>query len=403
MALVMAYYSSRNIFSPIFIFSIFIIPAVLASQYEVKLLMTIGVVFLSLGSMLHEKVYKGQIRRVLANFRASKIHLGFKQIGSFRLTFKILTAVVILGSVYYFYKVGVSLFADEVGLARLVQRHAVSGSYFFQRLFRVLGPILCIIYFLSQDVEGLKKYYKKHYMVALFLLISAFLVFTGLRGNLITFMFTPFLIVIGLRDGKPKLKTIVPIFLFALLGGILLTDLIYGGIPLLAILMLIIERLSGAATDGIHQMFYTDVPQNGFYGFQLFFNDLTSVFSKLGLTSTYQMNYSAYLAEQMLGNRYNGEAAAVYFMGEFYAAFGYSGVVIGSMIYGLFFQFVYVRLINGPKTILRLSFYSYTLAVFVMILGGPTVSMFFDYIITISIFFISYALAPSFYRMVLKR
>jgi oligosaccharide repeat unit polymerase len=399
----MAFYSSRNIFSPIFIFSIFIIPAVLASQYEIKMLMTIGVVFLSLGSLMHEKVYKGHMMRVLTNFRASKTQLGFKEVGSFRLTFKILIAVVFLGSAFYFYKVGVSLFADEVGLSRLVQRHAVPGSYLFQRLFRVLGPILCIIYFLSQDVEELKKYYKQRYMVALFLLISAFLVFTGLRGNLITFMFTPFLVVLGLKDGKPKLKTIVSIFLFALFGGIVLTDLIYGGIPLLAILILIIERLSGAATDGIHQMYNTDVPQNGFYGFQLFFNDLTSIFSKLGLTSVDQMNYSAYLAEQMLGSRYNGEAAAVYFMGEFYAAFGYPGVVIGSIIYGFFFQFVYVRLIKGPKTILRLSFYSYTLAVFVTILGGPTVSMFFDYIITISIFFLCYAVAPSVYRMVLKQ
>ncbi|MDA9096186.1 hypothetical protein N9J88_07320, partial [Porticoccaceae bacterium] len=262
-ALIMAFYSSRNIFSPIFIFSIFIIPAVLASQYEIKMLMTIGVVFLSLGSLMHEKVYKGHMMRVLTNFRASKTQLGFKEVGSFRLTFKILIAVVFLGSAFYFYKVGVSLFADEVGLSRLVQRHAVPGSYLFQRLFRVLGPILCIMYFLSQDVEELKKYYKQRYMVALFLLISAFLVFTGLRGNLITFMFTPFLVVLGLKDGKPKLKTIVSIFLFALFGGIVLTDLIYGGIPLLAILILIIERLSGAATDGIHQMYNTDVPQNG--------------------------------------------------------------------------------------------------------------------------------------------
>lgn len=399
----LAYYSSRNFFSPIFIFSIFIIPAVLASQYEVKLLMTIGVVFLSLGSMLHEKVYKGQMSRVLTNFRASKIHLGFREIGSFRFTFKILLAMVFFGSAFYFYMVGVSLFADEVGLSRLVQRHAVSGSYLFQRLFRVLGPILCIVYYLSQDVEGLKQYYRRRYMVMLFLLISAFLVFTGLRGNLITFMFTPFLVVIGLKDNRPKLKTIISIFMFALLAGIVLTDLLYGGIPLLAILVLIVERLSGAATDGIHQMYFSDVPQNGFYGFQLFINDLASIFSKLGLISGDQMNYSAYLAKQMLGSKYNGEAAAVYFMGEFYAAFGYPGVVVGSMIYGFFFQFVYVRLIKGPKTILRVAFYSYTLAVFVTILGGPSVSMFFDYIITISIFFACYAAAPSFYKMVLSR
>jgi hypothetical protein len=258
------------------------------------------------------------------------------------------------------------------------------------------------MYFLSQDVEELAKYYKTRYMVFLFVSVSAFLIFTGIRGNLITFMFTPFLVAIGLKNHKPKIKTIGPIFLFALAGGIVMTDLMYGGLPILDILMLIIERLSGAATDGIHQMYFSDVPQNGFYGFQLFFDDLISIFSKLGLTSIDQMNYSAYLAEQMLGSRYNGEAAAVYFMGEFYAAFGYSGVVVGSMFYGFFFQFVYVKLIKGPKTILRLSFYSYTLAVFVTILGGPTVSMFFDYIITISIFFLCYAVAPSVYRMVSK-
>jgi hypothetical protein len=112
----MGFYSSRNIFSPIFIFSVFIIPAVLASQYEVKILMTIGVLFLSFGSMLHEKVYKGHMRRTLTNFKTAKTQLGFRAVGSFRLTFKIMMAVVFLGSTFYFYNVGVSLFAEEVGL-----------------------------------------------------------------------------------------------------------------------------------------------------------------------------------------------------------------------------------------------------------------------------------------------
>lgn len=372
--------------TPIPMYGLFVAPAMLAAHPKVALIMALGILGMSVGALFVNLLMNVRVRRRLKHFRRSELMLGFKSRKHFLCAFWSLNALVLAGSAYYFGSVGIALFADEVGLARLTERHAVSGSYFFQRLFRVLGPVLLFIYLCSRNVRETAHSYKIWIYSILLLMIASFLVFTGLRGNLITFLFTPLVILLALKDEAFNVRVGLTYFSLALAAGILITNLMYGGVGIFQALILILGRLSGAATDGIGYAVLYDIPQNGFRGLEVMYADILSIFSKLGLYSGKVSNYSAYIAEQLLGERYNGEAAAVYLSGELYASAGFLSLLIGSFLTGIFIQTLYLLLICGPKTILRISFGCYGLGVLVTILGGPTTSMLIDYSITLSAF-----------------
>jgi hypothetical protein len=392
---VLSYLSGKTIFSPLFIFTIFIMPAAFSAQEDVGFLMGLGILFLNFGGFFYSKMKVKNIKQARSFFINKKLKLGFSSPTIFTFTLKFITFFAILLSLYYYYKVGISLFADEVGSARLENRHAVSGSYVYQRLFRVFLPILCLIYYLFKFNKQLAPYYKNIYFIILMITVVFLLSATGLRGNIILFLFTPFVIIFGLLSDKLELKLIIKLFFLALAMGLFITHLMYGTSNIFIIIDLMIKRLTVFATDGIEYMLLLDVPANGHYYLSLYFNDILSIFSKLHLISGDFQNYSAYMASEMLGDRYNGEAAAVYYMGELYAAGGYFFVIFGSMLYGVLIQYFYIKTILGKKTIVRLASSAYFMGVIVTILGGPSLSMTIDYSITILSFYVSIVLTYS--------
>lgn len=400
LALFISYKASKNIFAPLFIFSMFAFPATMSAKPYVAEILVIGVLCLNIGGYMIAKIIVRDIKCSTIKYQKSMIKSGYRENRFLLIGFIIYCFTAIVISSYYFSKVGISLFADEVGLARLTARHNVSGSYIFQRFFRVLLPIMCIFYYLLQFNSDTRKYYKTFILVALILITSSLLVFTGLRGNLITFMFTPFLIATGLATEKTGTKSILMLFLLALLGGVLITKLMYGDIQLVDIFFLIVARLSGAATDGIEYSVYSDIPRHGYYFGQTYLDDLLSMASKLKIIDSDAMNYSAYTASKLLGSRYNGEAAAIYFAGELYANFSIIGVIIGSLIMGAIVNYFYIKTLIMPKTIIRLSFMAYFLGVLTIILGGPSLSMFIDYSITVGGFMLGMKVLGSFYTLI---
>jgi hypothetical protein len=379
----LSFLANRTILHPLFLFTMFVMPATISAQEDVGILMSIGVLFLNLGGFVYSKLRIKNITKTRNLFIGRKMELGFSSPVIFGLTLKFITFFVILFSFYYYYKVGISLFAEEVGLARLESRHAVSGSYVYQRFFRVFLPIICLIYYLSKFNSQLKNYYKNSYFIILIVMTTLLLSFTGIRGNIILFLFTPFVVLFGLLNDKLKLIPIMQLFLLSLFIGSFITYLMYGTANIFMIMELIIKRLTVGATDGIEYMLLADVPANGHYYISIYLNDVMSIFSKLRLIDGQVQNYSAYMASEMLGDRYNGEAAAVYFMGELYASGGYLLVIFGSMFYGIIIQFIYIKTLLGSKTVIRLASSVFFMGVMVTILGGPTLSMIIDYSITI--------------------
>ena len=99
----------------------------------------------------------------------------------------------------------------------------------------------------------------------------------------------------------------------------------------------------------------------------------------------------------MLGERYNGEQASIFVMGELYANFGYLGLIIGSFVLGIILQKSYISILYRKKTVLFLPIFIYFLSLFIAILGGPTLSMLIDYTGTVFIFFILLIFSISFF------
>jgi oligosaccharide repeat unit polymerase len=393
LGLILLYLNTRNLFSFQFMFAGVSLPPALTSSDTVGWLMAIGVLFLGIGGWLYNFITRVNPKRQLERFRNAPISLGIYPKQVFMIVFALVLCVALAGSLFYFYKVGVSLFADEVGYARLINRHGVSGSFVYQRLFRVFLPILCMMYFLMGRSDDTKKYYNPLLFLILILTTITLLVFTGMRGNVVIFMFFPFLALIGLYSGKINLLSIVYIISGTFVSGMIVTVLMYPQLSFIELILLIFARISSSATDGLSYMAHVDISENGLYYGKTYFNDVMSLFYKLGATTEEHLTYGASLAQRMLGDRYNGEQAAVYYMGELFANFGYPGLIIGSTFLGMFLQRLYNKILLASKDILFLSTKIYFCALFLAILGGPTLSMFLDYAITSSIFLAIFLLA----------
>jgi oligosaccharide repeat unit polymerase len=384
-AVFIIYLNTSNIISYIMLLVLFMTPACLTADEEVGFVLAISMFMVSAGGYCFNFINKIRIKSLLKDFKERDIKINFNSTRRFILAIYLLSSIAIIGSIYYFMKIGIPLFAEEVGLERLLARHNVQGSYLYQRLFRVILPISCLCYYLYRYEIGKGN---KYILFFLIVITSAFLMFTGLRGNLITFMFTPFLILMGMISKKISIKVLFSLFSLGILGGVLISALMYKNSDPIFLIFLILERLGGGATDGISVVIESDVVNNGFYYGSTWINDISSLFFKLGLISAEVLNYSAYIAELMLGERYNGEQAAVYIFGEFYANFGFYGNIIGSFILGLILQNIYVHVLRSSKNLLRISIYSYFQASLIMIIGGPSVTMAIDYIVSIGIFYI---------------
>ena len=384
-AIFLIYFNTRNITCYIMLLVLFITPVSLAAYEDVGFVLATSMLMVGAGGYCFNSINNIRVKKILKDFRGRDVKIGFKSTDQFIAAIYLLTFFAIMGSIYYFMKVGISLFSEEVGLDRLLARHAVEGSYFYQRLFRVFLPIFCLCYYLYRYEIG-----KGNKCVFYFLIIvtSLFLAFTGMRGNLITFIFTPFVILIGMVSKKINIKGLLSLFALGISGGMLISALMYKNSNVLFLLVLIIERLGGGASDGISLVIQEDIVNNGYYYGSTWVNDISSVLFKLGFIPTEVLNYSAHIAKLMLGDSYNGEHAAVYIFGEFYANFGFYGNIVGSFILGFILQNIYVRSLKFSKNILRVSIYAYFQASLILIIGGPSASMAVDYVLTIGILYL---------------
>lgn len=371
---------------------LFMVPVCISAHEDVGFVLAVSMLMIGVGGNVYNILNGIRIKKIKKIFREKKLKFGFNSEKNFIFSIYLIGVLSITGSIYYFMNVGISLFAEEVGLERLLSRHAVTGSYLYQRLFRVFLPVLCLIYYIYVFNIGRGN---KYILYVLILITSSLLIFTGMRGNIITFIFTPFIILMGLISDKVSIKALLSLFIMGVVGGMLISALMYKNSDLIFLLILILERLGGGASDGITLVIQNDVIENGYYYGETWINDIISIFSKLGYTSTETLNYSAHIARLMLGDRYNGEQAAVYIFGEFYANFGFYGNVVGSFIIGAILQKIYINAFETKKTILRLACYSYFHASLILIIGGPSSSMAIDYIITIGALYLLISLLSS--------
>lgn len=385
----LTYVSVRNFLSFKILFLIWTFPAAVSAYSEVFYIMSLAAFFFGMGAFAYNTASFASTKKLLINYRNQKFEMSYRPGQAFISIIFLLSVIFIGASIFYFYSVGISLFGDEVGFDRLVNRHAVSGSYIYQRIFRVFLPIICLVYFCMGYSESYKKYYKRLIFILLVLISFLFLVFTGMRGNTLIFMFFPFLVLFGyLPSGTSSFLLILRITFVTFISGMIVSKAMYPELPLSELLLLIFARVTTGATDGISYMVTIDVPINGFYFGETYFNDFMSLFSKLGLTFNEYMTYGSYLAQSMLGDRYNNEQASIFFSGELFANFGYPGVIVGSFIVGALLQAIYLKTLKTRKDVVLTPILSYFSALFLAILGGPTISMLLDYFITIFSFII---------------
>lgn len=394
---VLIYRNTRNLLSFQLLFAFVSLPPAIASSNLVGWLMAIGIFFIGIGGWLYNLLLRFKTRQRLEAFRAEPLNLGVYPKRAFIVMLVVITCLAVGGSIFYFYKVGISLFAEEVGYSRLVNRHAVSGSFVYQRLFRVFLPIICIVYFLMGRCKDTKRYYNTTLFSALVLVTGALLIFTGMRGNVVIFLFYPMMAVYGLYSNTANFSKILILTVTTFCFGFYVTVLMYPVLSSSELLLLIMARVSSSATDGLSYMAHVDVVQNGYYYGETYFNDVMSLFYKLGLTDKVYTNYGAFLAQSMLGDRYNGEQAAIYFMGELFANFGYIGLAIGSTFLGMFLQKLYINMLVGSKDVLFLACKIYFCAMFLAILGGPSISMFIDYAVSVSAFLVIFLMGVMFF------
>lgn len=382
--LLLVYKATASVLAFPFLFWVFTTPVAFASDAAVGSVFSVGALCWGGGAIIANAVTGFHPVEAIRAYRLRPVGFGVSSGHALYLTLLVSFGVATLLSLYYYSQVGISLFSGgDVGYERLVRRHATEGSYALQRVFRVTMPIICIAFFAMRYCDQTRRYYSNAKFAIAILFTSALLIFTGMRGNLIIFMFTPFLVALGLVDARLKLRSIFYALVLTVGGGLVVTTLMYPDLPVAELLTVVAERISAGASDGIWYVVSEDYQSRGPYFGMTYVNDLTSLFYKLGLVGTPAVTYGAQLAEAMLGDAYNGEQAAVYFLGELYANFGLAGVYVGSALVGFLVQLLYRAILRGRKTILSFSARVYFCALILPVLGGPTLSMLLDYTITV--------------------
>jgi oligosaccharide repeat unit polymerase len=357
---------------------------VYSADPTVRGVFVVGIFFWGIGALLINTLTGFRPARAVMVYRLRPVTCGVTSARNLYVTLVVAFGVATLLSLYYYSQVGISIFHDEVGYERLVRRHATGGSYVLQRVFRVMMPILCVAYFGMRYCASTRRYYSNLKFAMAVLVTSAFLLFTGMRGNLIIFLFMPFLVALGLIDPNLRIRNLILALILTFMGGYIVTALMFPDLSSGDLMMVIAERISTGASDGIWYVITEDYETNGPYWGMTYANDLMSLLYKLGLMNSEAMAYGAKLAESMLGSAYNGEQAAVYYLGELYANFGMSGVVVGSVFIGAALQIFYRSLLRRRKSVLYFGASVYFGALILPILGGPTLSMLVDYTITVS-------------------
>ena len=347
---------------------------------------------LSLGCVIYNKLYGVNIKGLLKTSHSTNFHSYTRSPVAMRWTAYILGFVSILLSIAYFRQVGISLFADNVGTARLDNRNAASGSFLYQRVFRILFPLV-ILYFYGLWVIRTKSLSIQFIRIStIFFLIfltlgTLFLAFTGMKANVFMFLLFPILIFHNLYIAK------ISIFRSILLVSVALAVLLYlikKFIPdgsLFDLLGFLLFRVGSGATDGLHYIIHTYEPRVGLQLGSTIINDIQSLFGKLGIPVFSDQSLGQQIAKDLLGQRYNGEQAAVTLAGELYLNFGYLGLIIGSVAIGSLLQWIYVTSLKSKANFLRAIFLAYTQAITLMVLGGPVFSMAFDYAIFLAFFY----------------
>jgi hypothetical protein len=148
------------------------------------------------------------------------------------------------------------------------------------------------------------------------------------------------------------------------------------------------SRLAYQAFDGLSYIVMDIVPNRGFMGGETYIADIGSLLYKLGVSSKPVQNLSAVVANELLGDLYQGEHASNTMAGEFYANFGLPGVIAGGILVGILLQLLYVATIRIRKDAVILPFFVCLQLGILMSLGGPLVAMVIDYVVAVTFFFL---------------
>lgn len=380
-----SYFSTRNIFAIPIIFGFFYFLATFLSSDKVFYVAAMSFMCLGFGSLVYNLVFRVPPGSLLRQFR-EKPFIN-EDIHSSWLLLPLLTLFVLsfMIALYYYLNVGVSLFATEVGYDRLINRYSIPGARVMQRFFRVYLPICVICYYLFRFSPSLKKYYSTLLFIVMVLCTSFFLIAGGMRGNIVIFFFIPLIYTRSLIKRINFLEMFV-MFSFTFTLGLIVTIKMYASTSAQLLFKILLSRFTTGASDGLGVIVggYTD--RVGLQLGQSFYADIASIFSKLGILQHQYVSLGEEIAMHLLGNRYNGERAAVYFSGELFHNFGNIGVVIGSILIGFLMQYLYVKTLRSRKDIFFFPMVAFITAAFSSILGGPVLASLIDYIAVLVLF-----------------
>ena len=103
--------------------------------------------------------------------------------------------------------------------------------------------------------ESTRRYYSNTKFAMAVLVTSALLIFTGMRGNLIIFLLIPFFVALGLINSRLNLRNIAYALLLTFAGGYIVTANMFPDLLIGDLLVIIAERISTGASDGIWYVF----------------------------------------------------------------------------------------------------------------------------------------------------
>ena len=333
------------------------------------------------GALCTNGLLRYRPRLELSAFRKKPLQnlMGSRSVFSYALFVCLVLTIFLVA--YYFRTVGISVLMEDPAHARLLAKDNIQGWFVFQRFLRIMFPLLIMIYFLGGLRRG-----RRSYVVAsvLTLLCAVLIVFTGFRGNVGLFIFYPFAMLAGLLNRQASRRIVWGLGTLTALSALAINLLMKPEEGLIDVLTELWSRVMTTGFDGITFVVEDLVPRRGFFDGSTFLDDALSMLYRAGLSSSESYNFSAYVAKELLGDRYINEQAGVGAEGELYANFGFAGIVLGAFLMGAVSQVLYVRTVRAEKDVVMTPVFVELHLMLVIASGGPLLGTFLDYSITVT-------------------
>lgn len=356
----LCYKFAANVFSPVFLAVLFWFFAYIGGMeygiaiehYATPLTISLGILFFGVGVSTASIYEKFSPHRELMAFRKSSFVERFgKCVKMFYISLLVNTVIMIFLASLLFYLGDSPLL---MGTTREIARAGfATNKGLYARAFTISLPIIAGILLCLRHKVQRRLFTWAFFVVTLALIIG--LVLWMSRGGILNILLF-FLITVGLiREPNKKNVTVFLIVLgIAFASSVILNSYFYQD-TFITSLQIIFKRITVGQAEGMDHIIYNWVPQKGLGFGEILAWDIRGLLAFLRIVPYPEGSFGVQIFWDVHPETYPYTFSMVtILLGDLYADYGITGVMVGAWLFGLLLEILYIRTLRGVKDVFLL-------------------------------------------------